>query len=129
MFAGQYSFIGSDAAGSALSYLLWEIGILGVFLYLVFFYFIYRDARLLTKTNSFVGALALGWTGIVAIFILTLPFKNIFYFESICTLFWYLSGYIAAQRFRMDKQKPIALEATRNVDITKMSQVISGRNR
>jgi len=103
-FAGQYSFLEEgDVLGSALSGFIWEIGILGVFLYILFFGFIYRDAKYLAKTEGLPGAFALGWTGVVVVILISLPYKNIFLSETLSVLVWYLSGYIAAKSYVMKK--------------------------
>jgi hypothetical protein len=99
-FSGEYSFLEEyRILGSALSRLLWEIGILGVFLYLLFFIFIYMDARRLSHVGDISGALALGWTGVVGVIVLSLPYKNIIIFEAVSAIFWYLSGYIVARTY------------------------------
>ena len=104
-FQGQYSFLAKlNISMPALPILLWEIGIFGVFLYLLFFYFIFRDARYLARDDSFSGVLALGWTGVVVILVLSLPYKNFMVFEAPSALFWYISGYIVAQRVRLSLQ-------------------------
>lgn len=111
-FAGQYSFLaGLNNSMPALPVLLWEIGVCGVLLYLIFFYFIFSDARQMARTDSISGVLALGWTGVVVILILSLPYKNFLLFEASSALFWYLSGYIAAQRYRLSRgEKPVAAD-------------------
>ena len=101
-FKGEYSFLAMlNVSMPLLPILIWEIGIVGVFLYLLFFYFIFHDARKLSRSDSFSGAVALGWTGVVVILALSLPYKNFMIFEAPGALFWYLSGYIAAQRVRI----------------------------
>lgn len=106
-FSGQYSFLEEyQIFGNALSRFLWEIGVLGVFLYLLFFGFIYRDARYLMQNKGLPGALAHGWSGVTVIVILSLLYKNIFVSETLSALFWYFSGYIAAKSYslRMESQ-------------------------
>lgn len=103
IFEGQYPFLAAlDSSMAALPLLLWEIGVFGLLLYFIFFYFIYKDSRRLAKVDNLSGALALGWTGVVAILVATLPYKNVMQFESAGALFWYFSGYIAAQRYRLE---------------------------
>jgi hypothetical protein len=103
-FAGKYSFLGEYSINkTAVASILWEIGVIGLFLYLIFMYFIYRDARQLSKADSISAAFALGWTGVVAIIILSLPYKNIIIFDAPSALFWYFSGYVAAERFRFEQ--------------------------
>lgn len=99
-FAGQYSFLSEEGViYAAISSLLWEVGVLGLILYLMFFYFIFSDSRYLSKhsqTRSLPGSFALGWTGVTVMIIVSLPYKNIFLYEPICVLFWYFSGYVVA---------------------------------
>lgn len=110
LFAGQYSFLEQhQILGHALSRFLWEIGILGTFLYLICFGFFYWDARYLARTAGLSGALALGWTGVVAIVIASLPYKNIFVSDALGALFWYFSGYIAAKSYALKMSSPTQL--------------------
>ncbi len=106
LFSGKYSFLDEyDIFGNLISRFLWEIGLLGLLLYLLFFTFIFRDARHLAQNCGFTGAFALGWAGVVGIVILTLPYKNIFVSEPLSVLFWYLSGCIAAKNYAMKDER------------------------
>jgi hypothetical protein len=110
-FAGKYSFIAEyDISYAAISLLLWEIGVIGLILYLVFFYFVYKDARFLTQDGGLPGAIALGWVGVTAIIVLTLPYKNIFVYDVLCALFWYFSGYIAAKSYELRRRDSLKLK-------------------
>lgn len=119
MFSGEYSFLEEYRIfGNALSRFLWEIGVLGTFLYLVFLLIIFRDARRLAQAGGVSGALALGWTGVIAIVVLSLPYKNIFIFEAFSAIFWYLSGHIAARAYtlRISQAVPSPLLTTRMIN-------------
>ncbi len=104
ILSGRYPFLARlSKAMPALPQLMWEIGVVGIIIYIVFFYFIYRDARSLGKINSFSGAFAIGWAGIVVLIVLSLPYKNFMIFNVLGALFWYFSGYVAAERIRMNE--------------------------
>ena len=85
-----------------LSYLLWEQGLVGVLLFIFFFGLVLQDSIYLSTRNDIAGAISLGWISVVMIisgsFVYFCTFgQNIFAY-----LFWYFSGYIAAQRYRAD---------------------------
>ena len=85
-----------NATQTELSILVWETGVIGLFLFLLFFYFIYQDAKSLSRNDSFPGIVAVGWSGVVIIVVLSIPYKNIMVFNVIGFLFWYFSGYVMA---------------------------------
>jgi hypothetical protein len=98
-FEGEYTKYEILVRGS-LSNLLWEIGILGVILFLAFFWFVFFDAKRLRFSNDLSGAIALGWLGVVIILVLSLFYINYMHRNVIVYLFWYISGYIAAESCR-----------------------------
>ena len=100
-FAGEYEDIRAmNATQIELSIIVWEIGLLGLLIFLLFLYFIYKDAKNLSHRNSLAGFIAIGWTGIVVIFVLSMPYKNIMIFNVIGFLFWNFSGYVVAENLR-----------------------------
>jgi len=94
----------------ALGKFLWEFGVLGTFLFLLFFYFIFDDARRLAVRNGFAGTFAVGWGAVVPIIIVSLPYKNFMIFAVLGCLFWYFSGYICAKFRRL---QPAVTESNR----------------
>ena len=90
------------AEGLALTLLLWELGLLGLTVYVAFLFSFFRDACLLRKSNDIFGSFALGWCAVVIIIGLSLIYKNILQFNVINFMFWYFSGVVAAKRFRMN---------------------------
>jgi 4-amino-4-deoxy-L-arabinose transferase-like glycosyltransferase len=98
-FEGEFTKYERLIRGS-LSNLLWEIGILGVILFLAFFWFVFFDAKRLRYSNDLSGAVALGWIGVVIILVLSLVYINYIHRNVIVYLFWYISGYIAAESCR-----------------------------
>lgn len=102
-FSGEYEDIQAMSATSIeISMMVWEIGLLGLSFFLLFFYFIYRDAKNSSRRNTLVGVIATGWTGIVVILVLSMLYKNIMSFNVIGFLFWYFSGYVAASALHAD---------------------------
>lgn len=100
-FSGEYAKYAYLIVG-AMSNLLWEIGILGVILFLLFCYLAFNDARKICGGEDISGAVALGWTGVVAVLVVSLFYNNYIHRNVIVYLFWYLTGYVAAQRYRSD---------------------------
>ncbi len=101
-YQGQYAYIGQQfhIENIMLSQLVWELGIGGALIYFLFFYFVYSDARNVSKQDNISGWLATAWIGVIAIVIVAVPYKNIFGFNVIGYLFFYLSGIIAAAACR-----------------------------
>jgi hypothetical protein len=110
-FQGKYAAYQEkfSAGRTALSLLLWETGLIGVFLSLIFLYFVFSDARyLIANEDGLSGTFALGWITIVVMTFITLFYKNIIVFNVLGYLFWYFSGYVAASRYRLENyQKKI----------------------
>ena len=94
----KYDIILSSAAAK----FLWEIGVLGAFIYFLFLYFIYKDAKKLARQDNLLGRLGLGWTGVVAIAALSLLVKDFFRDGAIAYTFMYLSGLVAASAIRSE---------------------------
>jgi len=93
------------AAETVVSIIIWETGVIGLILLLVFCYMLFSDARRLSSYDTYNGALALGWLGVVMIFVLSFPYKNVLVFKAIGVLFWYLSGYIASTNYRLMREQ------------------------
>jgi len=108
-FIGDYAHISVllGAEATLLALLLWEVGIIGVILYLIFFYMIFSDARSLSKSDSLAGAIAAGWAGVVVILVVALPYKNTLGFNVLGFLFWYFSGYIVAKRIWLQREQRV----------------------
>lgn len=88
---------------SAASRFLWEIGVLGLLLHLVFFYMLYRDAKKYSKANGMLSTFSLGWGGAIAVATLSLFFRDMFLDGALGYTFWYLSGLLAANAARSRK--------------------------
>ena len=90
------------AAGRlTVTHLFWELGMLGVVVYVTFFFFLFRDALLLRKSDDIFGSFALGWCAVIVIIGLCLGYTNIIHLNVINLMFWYFSGLVAAKTYRM----------------------------
>lgn len=87
----------------AVTHLFWELGLLGVTVYVIFFVFFFRDALLLRKSGDIFGSFALGWSAVVVIIGLSLVYKNMIVYNLINFMFWYFSGIVAAKAWRMKR--------------------------
>lgn len=83
-----------------LTKLLWEFGISGVILYILFLVFVYQDARLLCGTEDIFGVFASGWCAVVIIMAVTIPYLNTIQNDVLSFLFWYFSGIMAGKALR-----------------------------
>lgn len=92
--------------GTYLSYLLWEQGLVGVLLFIFFFGLVLQDSIYLSKRNDIAGAISLGWISVVMIISGSFVYFGTFAQNIFAYLFWYFSGYIAAQRYRADIVEP-----------------------
>lgn len=86
--------------GSAASKFLWEIGVLGLLLYLAFFYLLYRDAKVASRGDGLLNRFGLGWGGVVMVAGLSLFLRDLFQDGALAYGFWYFSGVLAASVIR-----------------------------
>lgn len=84
-----------------VTHLFWELGLVGVVVYVTFFFFLFRDALLLRKSDDIFGSFALGWCAVIVIIGLCLGYTNMMHLNVINLMFWYFSGLVAAKTCRM----------------------------
>lgn len=105
-----YSYFGSLSGnrlnkykpeGLALTHLFWELGLVGVIVYVTFFPLLLRDALLLRKSDDIFGSLALGWSTVIVIMGVCLVYTNLLHLNELNLIFWYFSGLVAAKTCRM----------------------------
>ncbi len=120
---GEYSYLSKvvGAGETAIGFLTWETGILGLTMFIIFIVMIFNDARRLSKYNISSGVLASGWLAVTVIFTLSLPYKNVLGFNAISFLFWYYSGYIASSYYRIRLQEH---NTTNNNEISGYSRIV-----
>jgi hypothetical protein len=99
IFMGEYTEYDKYGANmiSAAS-LIWETGLIGLLLHVVFLWLVLKDAIALRSDSGLTGCLALGWVAVPIILGLSFFYKNIFHVKAIAYLFWYISGLVAARR-------------------------------
>jgi len=101
---GEYmEFVHLGPNETMLSHLMWEVGLIGIILVLIGCGYIFYDSFSLSKNKGVIGGLALGWTAVVAIYILSIPYKDILVQNEIVYLFMYFSGYIASTKILISR--------------------------
>ena len=94
----EYDLYGANSITAAS--LIWETGLLGLFLHGLFLFLVLKDAIAIRDVDTIIGNLAAGWIAVTIILGLSFFYKNIFHIKVISYLFWYFSGHIAAMRTR-----------------------------
>jgi hypothetical protein len=96
----QYARFGIST--TTVSYLLWEIGVLGLLLHVWVLWQIFKDAKYLSTTSGRWGALGLGWMVVTIFIFIALGYKRFLFANLMGYLFWFYSGVVIvyAQRLR-----------------------------
>jgi hypothetical protein len=94
----------ANANAQAITNLIWENGFLGLFSYLLLLLLVFKDSLVLKNSNSLIGGIALGWCTIVILSGLNLFYQNILKVNIVNYLFWFYSGVIVAENFRMQQK-------------------------
>jgi hypothetical protein len=101
-FSGE--FLRYDALYGAsmtqISHLLWEVGVVGTLIYLLFFFVLWRDATWLTKQKDFPGLFGHVWTATIVMLVPGLFYLPLFVVDEIAAPLWFYAGYAAAARAR-----------------------------
>ncbi|MGE0114239.1 MAG: hypothetical protein AB7T07_05075 [Steroidobacteraceae bacterium] len=111
-FSGRYAATFRPFLQTAFSKFELEIGLLGGALVLGIYWLIFQDCRVVARSSGALhGALAAGWTGVVALMTLATFYTKIEVFPSLGFLFWYFSGVIAAERMHLSLRSRTNLAA------------------
>jgi hypothetical protein len=98
-FEGSYYRLFRSLLVTSFSYFVLELGLFGVALILVLYWMIFADSLAVARLDpGLAGALAAGWTGVTAIFVLGLLYTTFYQFPSLTYLYWYFGGIICARR-------------------------------
>jgi hypothetical protein len=102
-FSGKYfERYGQVTEGTNFATMVLELGFLGFGLVMLLHWLILRDAWFVAAHgDAFNGALAAAWVGINTLIVLSLPYSTVQLSVALSFLFWYFSGYIAAERARL----------------------------
>jgi hypothetical protein len=98
-FEGSYFQLFKQFLIMSLVFFLLELGVFGVLMIAVLFWMVFSDTlAVLREDDSLFGALAAGWTGVVAVFGLGIAYTLVHQFTSMTYLYWYFAGIICARR-------------------------------
>jgi len=98
-FEGSYYRLFRSLLVTSFSYFVLELGLFGVGLILVLYWMMFADSVAVARLDSgLAGALAAGWTGVTAIFLLGIIYTTYYQFPSLTYLYWYFGGIICARR-------------------------------
>lgn len=95
-FSGAYYKLYGHTARNAISNLIWEFGLIGVLLIIIFNFLLFRDALRLATLNGIKGDIALGWACVVCIITISMFYTNVIGSNAISYLFFYFSGFLVA---------------------------------
>ena len=100
-FMGQYSRrFGNISRGITFTIMLWETGLGGVLLLLIFVLFMARDTYHFISERGTRGAFAGGFMAIHMMFLLMTIYINMFYAMVLIYLYILFGGFFAAERYR-----------------------------
>ena len=101
-FQGSYYGVFQNLLVISFAYFVLEFGLVGVAVIGMLFWLVFFDSVAVARTDdSFTAAIAAGWTGIVAVFLIATLYNAFHYFTSVTFLYWYLSGVICARRMSL----------------------------
>jgi hypothetical protein len=108
-FEGGYFRLFHSVAVTSFSFFILELGVLGVIAISFVYWLMFTDTIFVARYEpGLAGALAAGWTGVVAIFFLAMIYNVFYQFPSVIYLFWYFAGVISARRVALSRS-PTAL--------------------
>jgi len=100
-FTGRYYDVYRVFLASSAIYIIFEFGLAGFALILLLYWLLFKDSVSLAQTDQgIMGALAIGWSGVVVVMAIALLSSNIIDSRALSLLFWYFSGIVAAHRMR-----------------------------
>lgn len=107
ILSGKYGYLEDVALAkwTLLGQLVWDIGVVGLVICIVMMIVVIGDSVRLSKEEGVIGAIGLGWVGVMLMFIASLPYKNLLLLNSTGFLMAYFSGYVAASRMRIDRKR------------------------
>jgi hypothetical protein len=98
-FAGKYwSYFTRFGVGQTqMTTFLWEIGLVGLILYLYLFALVAKDAVTLARSDDAAGPLGQIWGVAVIVMTFALVYKSVFSMNDLGYPFWYFSGVVASR--------------------------------
>jgi hypothetical protein len=104
-FEGSYFQLFKSFLITSFTFFLLEFGIFGVIMIGLLFWLVFMDTIAVARVDdSLIGAVAAGWTGVVALIALGMVYTILHEFTSVTYLGWYFSGVICARRLSLSNQ-------------------------
>jgi hypothetical protein len=96
---GEYAELAKDNGfgQTVIGNLIWETGIVGLSLYLLFFFFVWRDARRFSASGGEVRWYGTWWSTCTVILIFGLIYKSILNFNEMAFMLFFWTGTIASR--------------------------------
>lgn len=95
-------------ADITFSILLWEVGLCGLIVYVIFLFVLFKDSRLVSESKDLFGVFSLGWCSTILVIFMTMGYFNMERYNSINILFWYFSGIVAARATRLRRLNEVS---------------------
>ena len=104
---------------ASITSMIWEIGLVGTILFLLFPFFIFIDAVRLCKREDYTGAFALGMISFSAFFVISSFYTNSFKQNLFVYLFFFAGGFVIRQTMlpQNDKNMTSVTMSERNSEI------------
>jgi hypothetical protein len=98
-FAGRYAdyYMRYQVGATQITQFLWEIGIVGLLVYLYLYALVARDAVTLARSKDDTALLGQIWAVAVLVMAFALIYKSVFSMNDMGYLFWYFSGVVASR--------------------------------
>ena len=115
-FSGEYAFYGVRHGSelTQISHFIWEVGFVGLALYLLIFYMMYRDARWLANRDDFTGVVGQFWATGMIVMVFALLYARVFDFNEIGYIFWFFSGLVVSKRYRLSRSAATEAAASKS---------------
>ena len=100
-FQGTYYLLFRPFLITSFTYILLDMGVLGIVLVVLLNIVVLRDAQALAHHDQkLISGLATGWTAVTLIMSISLIYTTVHQAESLAYPYWYISGVLAAERVR-----------------------------
>jgi hypothetical protein len=98
-FEGTYYRLFRSLLITSFAFYLIELGLIGVIMVGIMYWMMFADCVAVARSDDgLLGAMAVGWTGVIAIFVLACVYNVAYQFPSLSYLYWYFTGAICARR-------------------------------
>jgi hypothetical protein len=106
-FDGEYAayYERFEVGMTQITNLLWQVGFVGLAVYLSFYWFVFRDAWDLARRGGQDALLGQIWVGVTTIMIFALIYKSVFAMNEIGYPFWFYSGLVAARAAELHRAR------------------------